>query len=332
MAQMGCFVPAERMVYYPFKTLYTRILGNDNIFRGLSSFALEMTELRSILRDSNKNSLILGDEICRGTEIYSALSIVSSAVSILCKRRTNFLFATHLHKLHEIDIIREAKNLRHFYIDLQFSEGRIVFGRKIFEGIGEKLYGIEVAEYIIDNEEFQRLATKTRRQLLDKSHGCGGGDGGPKSSTYNSATYVDECAICGAKGGQLDVHHIHSQKYADCNDTIEYFNKNHGGNLVVLCVDHHNQVHKGEITVHGWIETSQGKRLSWEKSGAKKVHIQGASTEAPITGELRANILARAHLLKNISMKIFKAKMEKEYGVQLTTKQLRDLIVNNAAT
>jgi DNA mismatch repair protein MutS len=329
MAQMGCFVPAERMVYYPFKTLYTRILGNDNIFRGLSSFALEMTELRSILRDSNKNSLILGDEICRGTEIYSALSIVSSAVSILCKRRTNFLFATHLHKLHEIDIISEAKNLRHFYIDLQFSEGRIVFGRKIFEGIGEKLYGIEVAEYIIDNEEFQRLATKTRRQLLDEPRSD---QGVPKSSTYNSATYVDECAICGAKGGQLDVHHIHSQKYADCNDTIEYFNKNHGGNLVVLCMDHHNRVHKGEITVHGWIETSHGKRLSWENSGAKKVHIQGGSTEAPITGELRANILARAHLLKNISMKIFKAKMEKDYGVQLTTKQIKDLIVNDSAT
>ena len=330
MAQMGCFVPAERMVYYPFKTLYTRILGNDNIFRGLSSFALEMTELRSILRDSNKNSLILGDEICRGTEIYSALSIVSSAVSILCKRRTNFLFATHLHKLHEIDIIREAKNLRHFYIDLQFSEGKIVFGRKIFEGIGEKLYGIEVAEYIIDNEEFQRLATKTRRQLLDESRG----DGGPKSSSYNSATYVDECAICGAKGGQLDVHHIHSQKYADCNDTIEYFNKNHGGNLVVLCVNHHNQVHKGEITVHGWIETSQGKKLSWEKTGGKKVHIQGGggSSDALISRELTDKIIARSHLLKNISMKIFKAKMEKDYGIQLTTKQLRELIVNDSAT
>jgi DNA mismatch repair protein MutS len=328
MAQMGCFVPAERMVYYPFKTLYTRILGNDNIFRGLSSFALEMTELRSILRDSNKNSLILGDEICRGTEIYSALSIVSSAVSILCKRRTNFLFATHLHKLHEIDIIREAKNLRHFYIDLQFSEGRIVFGRKIFEGIGEKLYGIEVAEYIIDNEEFQRLATKTRRQLLDEPQGS------PKSSTYNSATYVEECAICGEKGGQLDVHHIHSQKYADCNDTIEYFNKNHGGNLVVLCVIHHNQVHKGEITVHGWIETSQGKKLSWEKTSGKKVHIQGgggrSSSELMISRELTDKIIARTHLLKNISMKIFKAKMEKDYGVQLTTKQLRELIVNDS--
>lgn len=328
MAQMGCFVPAERMVYYPFKTLYTRILGNDNIFRGLSSFALEMTELRSILRDSNKNSLILGDEICRGTEIYSALSIVSSAVSILCKRRTNFLFATHLHKLHEIDIIREAKNLRHFYIDLQFSEGKIVFGRKIFEGIGEKLYGIEVAEYIIDNEEFQRLATKTRRQLLDEPRS----DSAPKSSTYNSATYVEECAICGAKGGQLDVHHIHSQKYADCNDTIEYFNKNHGGNLVVLCVDHHNQVHKGEIVVHGWIETSHGKKLSWEKTSGKKVHIQGGggSSELLISRELTDKIIARTHLLKNISMKIFKAKMEKDYGVQLTTKQLRELIVNNS--
>jgi DNA mismatch repair protein MutS len=338
MAQMGCFVPAEKMVYYPFKTLYTRILGNDNIFRGLSSFALEMTELRSILRDSNKNSLILGDEICRGTEIYSALSIVSSAVALLCKRRTNFLFATHLHKLHEIDIIQEAKNLRHFYIDLQFSDGKIVFGRKIFEGIGEKLYGIEVAEYIIDNEEFQRLATKTRRQLLEESNGSS--IGAPKSSNYNSSMYVDECAICGKKGGQLDVHHIHSQKYADCNDTIEYFNKNHGGNLVVLCIDHHNNVHKGEIIVHGWIETSQGKKLNWEKSSGRKVHIQGVAgsgssgsgADTPITDELRAKILSHQHLLKNISLKIFKAKMEKEYKVSLTTQQIKDLIINIASS
>ena len=137
------------------------------------------------------------------------------------------------------------------------------------------------------------------------------------------------------------MHHIHSQKYADCNDTIEYFNKNHGGNLVVLCVDHHNHVHQGDIIVHGWIETSQGKKLSWEKSTGKKVHIQGAGGAggagkcgdgALITDELRANILSHVHLLKNISLKIFKAKMEKEYKVSLTIQQIKELIVNIAAS
>jgi hypothetical protein len=62
------------------------------------------------------------------------------------------------------------------------------------------------------------------------------------------------------------------------------------------------------------------------------VHIQGESSELLISRELSDKIIARSHLLKNISMKIFKAKMEKDYGVQLTTKQLRELIVNNAAT
>jgi hypothetical protein len=138
----------------------------------------------------------------------------------------------------------------------------------------------------------------------------------------------------------LDVHHIHSQKYADCNDTIEYFNKNHGGNLVVLCIDHHNNVHKGEIIVHGWIETSQGKKLNWEKSSGRKVHIQGVAgsgssgsgADTPITDELRAKILSHQHLLKNISLKIFKAKMEKEYKVSLTTQQIKDLIINIASS
>jgi len=78
------------------------------------------------------------------------LSIVSSAVNMLCKRKTNFLFATHLHKLHEIDIVRECKNLRHYYIDLEIHNGKLVFGRKIFEGIGCKLYGLEVAEHIVE--------------------------------------------------------------------------------------------------------------------------------------------------------------------------------------
>jgi len=323
MAQMGCFVPADKMVYYPFKTLYTRIMGNDNIFRGLSSFALEMTELRSILRDSNKNSLILGDEICRGTEIHSALSIVSSAVALLCRRQTNFLFATHLHKLHEISIIQEAKNLRHFYIDLQFSDGKIVFGRKIFEGIGEKLYGLEVAEYIIDNEEFQRLATKTRRQLLENNDELVNS----KKSTYNQNLHVDECVICGEKtNNQKSVHHINSQKFADCNENIDYYNKNHGGNLVVLCTEHHKQVHNGDIIIHKWVETINGKKLDWENKKKNKVHINTSSTiSTSISDEIKNKILSHRNLLKNVSIKIFKAKIEKEYKICLTTQQINEL-------
>lgn len=75
MAQAGLYVPCESLLFSPYHSIYTRILGNDNIFKGLSTFAVEMTELRTILRMADKNSLILGDELCSGTESDSALSI-----------------------------------------------------------------------------------------------------------------------------------------------------------------------------------------------------------------------------------------------------------------
>ena len=87
MAQAGLYVPALEFTYYPYKTLFTRILGNDNIFKGLSTFAVEMTELRTILQMADENSLILGDELCSGTESDSALSIFVAGLEILHKKK-----------------------------------------------------------------------------------------------------------------------------------------------------------------------------------------------------------------------------------------------------
>ena len=96
---MGCYVAAKEFRYYPYTKIFTRISGDDNIFYGQSSFAVEMNELRSILRYSDNRSLVLGDEVCRGTETTSALAIVSSAINKFAKNGINFIFATHLHKL-----------------------------------------------------------------------------------------------------------------------------------------------------------------------------------------------------------------------------------------
>jgi DNA mismatch repair protein MutS len=74
MAQAGSFVPCESMRFYPYQYVFTRISGADNIYRGMSSFTVEMTELRNILMRCNENSLVLGDELCAGTEALSALS------------------------------------------------------------------------------------------------------------------------------------------------------------------------------------------------------------------------------------------------------------------
>ena len=80
MAQAGLFVPATTFTYSIYNKLFTRILGNDNLFKGLSTFAVEMIELRSILKMADNNSLVLGDELCSGTESTSALSIFTAGV------------------------------------------------------------------------------------------------------------------------------------------------------------------------------------------------------------------------------------------------------------
>ena len=99
LAQAGLFVPCTSFTFNPYKTIYTRIWGNDNIFKGLSTFAVEMSELRTILKQSNQNSLILGDELCSGTESTSALSIFAAGLERLHEIGSSFIFATHFHEI-----------------------------------------------------------------------------------------------------------------------------------------------------------------------------------------------------------------------------------------
>ena len=108
MAQSGLFVPCSQFTFKPYNYIFTRILGNDNIFKGLSTFAVEMSELRTILKSANSNSLILGDELCSGTETTSALSIFVASLERLHTLESTFLFATHFHEVLDYE---EVKNL-----------------------------------------------------------------------------------------------------------------------------------------------------------------------------------------------------------------------------
>ena len=86
MAQAGFFVPCSSFEYKPYTKIFTRILNNDNIFRSQSSFAVEMLELKTIFQSCDSNSLILGDELCSGTETLSAISIVSQSICCLAQK------------------------------------------------------------------------------------------------------------------------------------------------------------------------------------------------------------------------------------------------------
>ena len=98
MAQAGFFVPAKYFIYSPFTKIFTRLTKDDNLFKGQSSFAVEISELRNILVRSDENSIVYGDELCNGTETQSALAIVAAGILELTKKNTPFIFATHLHQ------------------------------------------------------------------------------------------------------------------------------------------------------------------------------------------------------------------------------------------
>jgi DNA mismatch repair protein MutS len=266
MAQCGLYVPAKEYIYYPYQSCFTRITGNDNIFKGLSSFALEMTELGSILNRSSPNTLVIGDEICRGTEHVSGNSIVATAIIQLAETNTSFIFATHLHELASIPEVNNLSNVKMYHIGVSYDEKNdcIIYNRKLEEGSGEPIYGITVAKYIIKDPKFINTANKIKNDLLKRNTDLVG----DKKSRYNSEIYVYECNLCGktnTKGyvNELETHHINYQK--DCENGFvkkkPHLQKDMKANLIVVCQNCHDKIHNGELNVEGYVMTSKGKQL-----------------------------------------------------------------------
>lgn len=266
MAQSGMFVPAKEYNFYPYKSCFTRITGNDNIFKGLSSFALEMTELGSILSRSGPNTLVIGDEICRGTEHVSGNSIVATSIIHLANSETSFIFATHLHELATIPEVKELENVKMFHIGVSYDEktDTIIYNRKLLEGTGEPIYGITVAKYIIKDANFINTANKIKNQLLKREEDIISN----KKSKYNSEIFVYECQLCkkrNTKGyvSELETHHINFQK--DCENGFvknkQHIQKDAKSNLIVVCNKCHDKIHNGELSVEGYVMTSKGKQI-----------------------------------------------------------------------
>ena len=145
MAQMGSFVPARSARLGMVDRIFTRIGASDNLARGLSTFMVEMTETAAILNTATPRSLILLDEVGRGTSTYDGLAIAWAAIEYIhANTRAKTLFATHYHELTELaDRLSGVKN---FHVTVKESGGGIVFLRKVTEGAADKSYGIEVAK------------------------------------------------------------------------------------------------------------------------------------------------------------------------------------------
>mgnify|MGYP001222311378 CR=1 FL=1 len=261
LAQAGLFVAAKEFIYKPYSQIFTRILNNDNIFRSQSSFAVEIQELKSILKRADEKSLVLGDELCSGTESISAMSIIATGLNELCKRKTSFIFTSHLHQLTELEEIKELKNLEifHLKIDYDRTTNTLIYDRKLEKGSGPSIYGLKVCEAMGLSKDFISFAKTIQKKLEKKEIQSS------KQSQYNTNVFMDKCEIC-RNVCDLETHHIKDQQYADKNKMIDHHHQNIQHNLVPLCKICHLKVTNKEIEVLGWKETSRGKKLQWKKN------------------------------------------------------------------
>jgi len=244
LAQAGVPVPASSFKIKPYTALYTRILGNDNLWAGQSSFTVEMCEFRTILKGATSGTLVLGDELCSGTETISATAIVTAGIQTLVEKGAQFVFATHLHELvdlAEMKALSHVVKAYHLMVRSDVASGCLVYDRTLREGAGSALYGLEVCRGLDMDAGFLAKAYALRKTL----------EGVIKESRYNVDVIVSACSICGSKK-DLESHHIIPQK-----DGIN----NRKSNLVALCSTCHDRHHAGTLHIKGWVDTTHGRKL-----------------------------------------------------------------------
>jgi DNA mismatch repair protein MutS len=246
MAQAGLYVPASSYKFKPYKYIFTRILGNDNIFKGLSTFAVEMSELRTILRLADDNSLVLGDELCSGTESISAVSIFVAGVQSLHKKACSFIFATHIHEIIGYEEITSLHSvgLKHMSVIYDKEKDCLVYNRKLQDGPGNNMYGLEVCKSLSLPDDFLENAHNIRMKYHPESASVLAHKQSHFNSKHITGGICENCRIQPA----VEVHHLQYQNEANDKGIINknglVFNKNHTANLVNLCQKCHDELHK----------------------------------------------------------------------------------------
>lgn len=172
MAQIGCFVPAESAQIGIVDKIFTRVGANDNIAAGESTFMVEMTEASNILNNVTDHSLVLFDELGRGTSTYDGISIAWAIVEHLHQHTTaRTLFATHYHELNEM--AQHFQRIRNYNVSVVEEEGKVIFLRKLVEGGSEHSFGIHVAEIAGMPRQIIQRANVILAQLEEESKSVG---------------------------------------------------------------------------------------------------------------------------------------------------------------
>lgn len=357
MAQAGMYVPASEMVYYPYNYLFTRIRNNDDIYAGLSSFEVEMQEFKVILQHGNENSMILGDELCSGTETLDATAIMASGLKKLHDRGCSFIFATHLHFLAELEYVSSLENLKFKHLTVELdpnNNNRVIYRRKIKDGNGPQSYGILVCQSMKLEKDFIDDAVMIRRQIENgelikfKNRLTNSGElVDYHTSAYNKGKHISRCEVC--QGIGTDIHHINQQVDADSCGIIEgssnigVFHKNEKWNLVCLCKECHQSVHSSpsRLEIKGYSSTSDGIILEylWTnkvsatiiENGKENGNLLNDKIEFEFTNvdtNLRQDIVDDILRLSNNgkTYKSIQYKIKKDKSCKISLKDIRSII------
>ena len=216
-----------------------------------------MTEFRAILRSAASRILVIGDELCAGTETASATAIVASGIQTLVKKGAHFVFATHLHELVDIPEVADLTAVKavHLAVHSDPTTGALTYDRTLKPGPGSPMYGLEVCKGLDMDPEFLEQAFNLRKRLFsadEKAH----------ASQYNPTVIMSKCEVCTSTEG-LETHHIIPQAAADKQGRVKPGqHKNTKANLVDLCEACHDKHHRGLLEITGWKETTEGRKLT----------------------------------------------------------------------
>ena len=261
LAQCGLYVPCKEFRFSPFHTIISQVDLTDNLFSGKSSFVTEILGIKRILRCTGPNTLVLCDEMCKGTEHASSVGFVGATIQKLIETNTKFFFTTHLHQLTHEELIMNNDYLQICHLSVTIRNGDIIFERKLTNGSGSDLYGLEVAKCILEDDILIDEAFKMRANLLNKQKNVVS----KKKSNYNKKKIMNKCEICESTKN-LETDHIIPQSDADSSGFLEKvgYHKNEEYNLAILCKECHLKKTLGKITIHGYKDTSKGILLDYK--------------------------------------------------------------------
>ena len=316
LAQAGCYVPATKFELRPFRAILTRILNQDNLWAGLSSFAVEMSELRDILMRADPFSLVLGDELCSGTESVSATALVASGIEHLLKKQARFIFATHLHGLMNLPEIENHPLLGVYHLKVKYDAARdiLIYDRTLHKGAGSSLYGIEVARALHLPHDFLESAVKVRRQILGKKT-----EEESQGSAWNNNVIRKSCQMCGHEiVRDLEVHHIRPRAEATGAHFSDGSSRDTLANLMVVCAKCHDLHHAGKLNIQPLQQTSKGLlQIEVPREGKEE-----EPAKSP-TDEKKRIIFDTLRRLPNVPLKRIVYDLEVNNGIQVSEATLR---------